>query len=762
MNKYLKKLLALIIAISMIPVTSYASEEEIKEVHIILDSVFFSRPVTKQFIVSDDMLYLDTGSLADLAGYSCARYGEAIVFQRGERKIAVTPDGMVEYFPGDSVIRKMDRAITYEDHIYLPFTTALRMLGTSYIADYKQNFIYVVANEISYHDNYAAWDINSAVFDYTRDLPIKSVKGVKLGIFLSTIIDKKFTYLANTIFLQGPNADKYRDAALYYLTFKAEDIDFYNSLEEADYFVDVFSSIGDFETIIFDENDDYLDDLLNKNLKDFFDTAETVTTVVSLTSDAVKAIKKIIDASKAETPQIESLRCVIKNADGSDRDGLGLSMYRGVGTAIRMGEGKYISFIEVMLNPILEAFTNVYMEKNDIGLPTNASLVLAGLNIGNSIMQQALAPQFEEMENYDTVFCLIDMQHKLLPEFERLRNKVINHAATKEEYEYLYYTTRFVYTSNIAIYDLLTEIYTDRKNSDDLIELWQIKRHNNKLKLYQAYTEDAARREAIPENLAVITESDRELWKHFCDLQLNDSIEISPGVYGIEKYREDDSDILGFSYALIIYEVQDNNITFAVEYVGSNWSPIYITEEITASVINNKCTFTWEDSWMNSGSGEAVFDQEGVSLRMIQEVDAGFNRGSLDGEYYLPWLRYLSTEAESDQGDALYPFAVAGHWEYHEYDLSIATRYEINFHEEDMSAVCLGAREKLYGVYDYIDNDTIEVTFTFIDGYSNVTAEWSESEIFDQVIFRNVEDGVIECSVPDQDSILPVGLWIRQ
>ncbi len=87
------------------------------------------------------------------------------------------------------------------------------------------------------------------------------------------------------------------------------------------------------------------------------------------------------------------------------------------------------------------------------------------------------------------------------------------------------------------------------------------------------------------------------------------------------------------AYFVNIVSASGRRITFNVCYVGRNASPIYETNDITATLNDvGACTFSWEDSWSNRGTGTLMLSNGiygGVYIDMKQTYTAPGNRATL-------------------------------------------------------------------------------------------------------------------------------------
>lgn len=78
---------------------------------------------------------------------------------------------------------------------------------------------------------------------------------------------------------------------------------------------------------------------------------------------------------------------------------------------------------------------------------------------------------------------------------------------------------------------------------------------------------------------------------------------------------------------VVIVKAANGKIKFVVEHYGGYGSPIYQTNTITATYNNNKVSsFSWKDSWGNSGTGKLVFGKKKVTVYIKTKKKASLNR----------------------------------------------------------------------------------------------------------------------------------------
>lgn len=92
-----------------------------------------------------------------------------------------------------------------------------------------------------------------------------------------------------------------------------------------------------------------------------------------------------------------------------------------------------------------------------------------------------------------------------------------------------------------------------------------------------------------------------------------------------------------------VQKLSGGKVKFAAAHYGVNGSPIYYTNVITAKVVNNKASFTWRDSWGNSGTGSLTFGSVSVKLQMkTTKYTSGFNRWGWYESLTVPFKKKLS------------------------------------------------------------------------------------------------------------------------
>jgi len=518
----MKKSIALLLLVALIWLSIVprvvAVESEIEYVVLRLASVFIETPIHKKALIVDDEIYMDAGTLADLTGYGCSYWSDKVIFERGYRKIAVKPDGSVLY--ADLGIHlQLNKVIMNQGYTYLPLSAALRMLNSVEVV--KDDSIYVFCNFSSLIDNYAGWDMNYFVFDFDRDLPIKSVLGVKIGTFMANIFDRGFTYIVNSVSGQGLNADKYRDAAIYYMTYDGENTAG-SSVENEIEFLNLFLTFfGDeLNEMVIEELEGLPSSLYDADIVNSLRALNVASKVNDFAQPLVNGLVMYNKLATVGSPQIQSLKASVTKPNGSSQSDLGLSLYRGVNNAIGMAEKRFDDYFLPAARDITLEIVDT-MKLGDLVIEKLAGNVvkdaigsaLAGFSIGNAIMRLALNGEFEKMDKYDLVFCLKDMQDKTLRQYNESRWAVVNGSTNIDDYIYVYNAMQFLNNSNIAICTLLTEIYENDKSNPDvrsLLSYWNNRADSSRLHNYASrITLEECIRDTIPTDLANIKSSVR-------------------------------------------------------------------------------------------------------------------------------------------------------------------------------------------------------------------------------------------------------------
>lgn len=497
MKKQICLLLSFVIFLNMFFVVNAQEMNKNKDKAIVLTlfSDFLDTSIKKKAYIINDEVLMDVGTLADLTGYKCAYWKDSIIFERGYRKIYVKMDGSVHYSNTD-VNLNLSKVIEKDGYVYIPLTAGLRMLNS--LALINGNKVYINCNNISLMDHLEYWNMESMVLDYDRDLPINSVILTKLGIFIATIFDQGSEYLINTVCILGPNYDKYFNAALYYLTFEDENPSLSTLEKESnilDATMDFFGT--EFNDIIIQELEGtpsiFLDDELVSSLK-YLKSGDKLR---KKTKSIMEGLIFLAELQMVGSPQINSLKTCIQRSDSSFQPNLGLSLFSGVNMVIKIAENKFINYI-----PLLKSYFEDSLETlgNDS--------VLAGFSIGNSLMKILFLDSFSQMDNYDILFCLGDMQAKAIKEYNLCRKRIINGSTDVNDYIYIYNAMHFFKHSNNAIYKLLTEIYDNKKNDEavkSMLSYWKNRANNINRNIYIGnITLNECIRDAIPTTLTDI------------------------------------------------------------------------------------------------------------------------------------------------------------------------------------------------------------------------------------------------------------------
>lgn len=102
-----------------------------------------------------------------------------------------------------------------------------------------------------------------------------------------------------------------------------------------------------------------------------------------------------------------------------------------------------------------------------------------------------------------------------------------------------------------------------------------------------------------------------------------------------------------------VVKAGNGKIMFVVEHYGRNGSPIYQTNTITASYDNNKVSsFTWKDSWENSGTGKLKFGKNKVTvyMKVIKKSDF-INRWMWNDKITIKYQRKLEASEKEAYSD---------------------------------------------------------------------------------------------------------------
>lgn len=72
-------------------------------------------------------------------------------------------------------------------------------------------------------------------------------------------------------------------------------------------------------------------------------------------------------------------------------------------------------------------------------------------------------------------------------------------------------------------------------------------------------------------------------------------------------------------------------IKLQVSYLGPNYSPEYTTKIKTVKVNSKKVgTFTWQDTWLNKGTGKIILKKGKVKIYMKETYHSDWNRSTLE------------------------------------------------------------------------------------------------------------------------------------
>ena len=103
------------------------------------------------------------------------------------------------------------------------------------------------------------------------------------------------------------------------------------------------------------------------------------------------------------------------------------------------------------------------------------------------------------------------------------------------------------------------------------------------------------------------------------------------GTYYMEGGYEEATEEHG-AYFVNIKKIKSNGTTIiAIEKIGSNFSPLYFTDDIKTKIKGKKATFKSEESRENKGEGEIVFQKhKKIKLTMKVTKNNEFNRDTLE------------------------------------------------------------------------------------------------------------------------------------
>lgn len=121
--------------------------------------------------------------------------------------------------------------------------------------------------------------------------------------------------------------------------------------------------------------------------------------------------------------------------------------------------------------------------------------------------------------------------------------------------------------------------------------------------------------------------------------------DINPGVYS--RISSDTNSYTG--YHIVIEEIDENSITFFLDYIGSNGSPVYTTNTICEAITNKQISFNWKDDWSNAGTGIIMIGPSSLFLEVTQTETAELNRASLSTNGEL--VEYIYTSTLEDSSD---------------------------------------------------------------------------------------------------------------
>ncbi|OUP73392.1 hypothetical protein B5F09_11640 [Erysipelatoclostridium sp. An173] len=262
-----------------------------------------------------------------------------------------------------------------------------------------------------------------------------------------------------------------------------------------------------------------------------------------------------------------------------------------------------------------------------------------------SSIESAKKIAFEEDNNYVSELYSYDggRNSLLICEYD---NKYYIKTGSLHSYEYSYFHG-YDDEGNFGIQETIIYDYESSKyyiNKDE-ITLEQIDKESNK---YEAFVElylrqDISMIENDSENFVNLALGDlNETAKRLgLDIEIiieeKKSLDLKTGVYDSEtspEFEQYDWNGAPPQYYVEITLIDNNNITFVVNDIGVNGSPMYVTEPINAVIENNNANFNWKDSFGNSGIGTiSIESQKVIYIQMTQTLayDEYSNfRGTMD------------------------------------------------------------------------------------------------------------------------------------
>lgn len=84
------------------------------------------------------------------------------------------------------------------------------------------------------------------------------------------------------------------------------------------------------------------------------------------------------------------------------------------------------------------------------------------------------------------------------------------------------------------------------------------------------------------------------------------------------------------AYGVVVNRIKNGKVRFQISKVGINASPLYNSNVINAKLKGKKASFSWKDTWGNSGTGILKFGKNLVKLKITQTYTAKMNRSTLD------------------------------------------------------------------------------------------------------------------------------------
>jgi len=501
----IKKIVAIFLIVSLIiPHIVYSTvyAEDINEplsLRYKFHSDCYKKPVYKNLLIINNEVYLDIGTLSDLTGVWCTKKDDGVFeFEMGNRIIVVTTSGEVYYNTGE--IRHFDEVHEINNTLYLPFSSALRMLGGFHIIDNENKMIYIEHNEYSslYFMDLRIEAIETfGFFNFERDWPIDKEKLIT-GMVMSDFFDLVFEMVTNNFTI---DESKFKDATLHFLINENQVLQppTYNDemLEVKDIY-DILSLdvIGEYLEIAGENvtgiSDVALEFYMIQDLVNLAGVGSNVLSVIQITSSYADLLNKI---NTMDTSRIPMAKTILYDAYGNSPVNFKEPASRkGVSDAISMAETDYIAHAEYVTRTGFEEWLKIVSSLNP---------VFAGFNSGNEIMRFLDPGDFEKVDDSFLILYLSNMNNVVSKEFYKTVHRINSGLGKEEDYIYLWRSAQFIYNSKMEICRILTKIYKDEKNSEVPLRYWKTVETacGNALENLSYMSEQTLRKDAIPEDL---------------------------------------------------------------------------------------------------------------------------------------------------------------------------------------------------------------------------------------------------------------------